>query len=401
MTTYLTQTKFNTYKYQRRVPKQLEDYIQVNSFRVSLGADIKEATATALHYNSVIDEAIQLISLNVPDETIVNKLSVLIPYDKLTSKSHEGLFLSVANDYIKSNKSNVRAKETQAKYYFYHIICPSVFKHIVGTANPQLKDITYKHLLKFSSIITKLPKLNIQKYRTMEVSNILKILNDIPIADRITEATISKHIKKLRSLFNFALIRGLVSVNLATAIPIQKTLDDKLQRLPLNGAEIKQLESLLDPHKKYLMKVLYLTGMRLSELYKCKLSEIEGVLCFDLSNRSIKLKTKSSYRVIPVHSSLLKDINNFEIYKHEIIDTNIARSITRLIKKNNFKDSHKKSLYSLRHSFATNLIKLGASNVIVSQLLGHSLAQSGGMTLTRYASGFSIKQLKDTIELLK
>ena len=401
MTTYLTQTKFNTYKYQRRVPKQLEDYIQVNSFRVSLGADTEEATATALQYNSVIDEALQLISLNVPDETIVNKLSVLIPHNKLINKLDEGLFLSIANDYIKSNKSNVKAKETKAKEYFYNTICPSVFKHIRVGRNPKLQDITYKQLLKFSTILSKLPKRNIQKYRSMEVEDILKILDDIPSHHRITSMTINMYIKKLRALLNFALVRGLVSVNLATALPIQKTIDDKLQRLPLNKVEIKQLEFLLSPAKKYLMRVLYFTGMRLSELYKCKLRDSDGVLVFDLTDRDIKLKTKSSYRLIPVHSSLLKDINKFGIYKHEIIDTNIARSITKLIKKHNFEEAKKKSLYSLRHSFATNLIKLGANNVIVSQLLGHSLSQIGGITLTRYANGHSIKQLQETIELLK
>lgn len=405
MKTYLTQTKFKTHKYQRRVPKQLLKYINSSYFRVSLGADKTEATATAVHYNSIIDEALQLISLNISDEVIVSKLDKLIPKDKVQKKELEltkdVLFLNVASSYISSQMDNISIDETRDKSYFYNEVCPTVFNHIGITKNPILKDINYNHLLDFRRIIIKLPKRNIQKYRSMKVDSILKILDDIKSTDKLSARTINKYIKWLRALFNFALIRGIVPMNLAQALPVQKTVDDKLQRLPLNTDECNQLLALLPTEKRYLTQILKYTGFRLSELFKCTVETIEGVLCFSLLDRNIQLKTKSSYRVVPIHSSLLKYIDEFNNCRSKINSDTLARNVSDLIKKYNFKDSSKKSLYSLRHSFASELITKNANNVIVSQLLGHSLALSGGITMSRYSNGYSIAQLKEVVELLE
>jgi integrase len=405
MQTYLTHTKFNTYKYQRRVPKQLLQYINNSYFRISLGADVTEATATALTYNSMINEALQLVDLNITDKIIVAKLDSLIPKSKVQGKklelSKEGLFIDVVSSYLQSQKDNISADETRDKSYFYNDICTYIFKQVGITNNPVLKDINYNHLLNFRNIIIKLPKRNIQKYRTMKIDRLLKTLDNVQADDRISARTVNKYIKWLRALFNFALVRGLITVNLAQALPIQKTVDDKLQRLPLSTAEYNQLLQLLSIEKKYLTKVLKHTGMRLSELYKCTVEHIDDVLCFSLLDRNTKLKTKSSYRSIPIHSSLLNDIDKFENYRCKISSDNIAKSISKLIKEYGFMDCNKKSLYSLRHSFATELIELNAQNTIVSQLLGHSLSSTGGMTMARYSNGYSIFQLQETVELLK
>ena len=404
--TYLTQTKHNTYRYYRRVPSLLLQYIDTSYFRISLGTDTTIATASALQFNNTIKASLQLIELGVSTEIILDKLKVLIPKKKvvssITSKSttKEGLFLDVVSNYLESSIDNISADETRDKRYFYSKVCPHIFKSIGLTKNPKLNNISYDDLLKFKQIILQLPKRNIQKYRTMELGSILKILDDVQQEDKLSARTINKYIKWLRALFNYSLIRGLVNVNLASAITIQKTTDDKLQRLPLSIEEIKELKSLLQEPKSYLCDVLFLSSMRLSELYKCKIETIDDIKCFTLLDRSIKLKTKSSYRVIPIHTSLLNNIDKFESYREEISSDNLAKSISKTIKKHNFKDSHKKSLYSLRHSFATELIQRGAYNILVSQLMGHSLANQGGLTLSRYAVGYNTKQLKEVIELL-
>ena len=403
MKTYLTQTKFNTYKYQRRVPKQLIEYIDTSYFRISLGTDKVKATSSALQFNNTIDETLQLIGLGISDAIILDKLKLLIPQQTTIpteSTTKEGLFLDVVSNYLESNSNNISKEETRDKSYFYNQVCPTIFKHILSASNPTILSISYDSLLKFKDILVQLPKRNIQKYRSMDFSIVVKSLSSIPDEARLSARTVNKYIKWLRALFTFAQMRGIVSVNLASSITIQKTLDDKLQRLPLSMVEIKELNSLLTTEKSYLSSCLFLTSMRLSEVYKCKVEEIEGIKCFTLLDRDIKLKTKSSYRVIPIHSSLLSQIDKFESYRATISCDNLAKSISKIIKKHNFKDSHKKSLYSLRHSFATELIQRGANNILVSQLMGHSLASQGGMTLSRYSSGFSVKQLQEVVELL-
>ena len=71
----------------------------------------------------------------------------------------------------------------------------------------------------------------------------------------------------------------------------------------------------------------------------------------------------------------------------------LSRQVKRLINEN-LTDIEKKTSYSLRHTFASELIKRDVSSDIVSELLGHKHL---GMTLSRYAKGFSVQQLYDAI----
>lgn len=401
MKTYLIKTKFQTYKYVRRVPKPLLEYASTATFRVSLGSNVLEATQQALEFNNAIEEALQLISLNLADELILSKLEKLIPKDKeqeqQITKEEEGLFRNVVTEYISSQESNISAEETRDKSYFYKQVCPALFRHLGITDNPILRNINYTHLLEFRNIITKLPKRNIHKYRTMDISKILLHLDAITNADRLSPRTANKYVKWLRALFSFAIMLNHLQVNLANSIPLQKTLDDKLQRLPLDEEELNALLKSVPRQMQYLLQILAYTGLRLSELYKCTLTEIDGYKCFSLTDRGIQLKTKSSYRVIPIHNSLLDGMKDFEELRSKVSSGNLARTTSDTIKKLKFKDMEKKSLYSLRHRFATQLIQKGADSSIVSELMGHS---HNTMTLSRYSTGFSVRQLWEVIELL-
>jgi len=401
MKTYLTKTKHNTYKYIRRVPQELLEYTPSNRFRVSLGSNELEAIQMAVEFNSAIENALQLFQLHLPSSTIIEKLEHLLPKEPQEEKQQaslpQGTLKELSREYLASKQQNISKDETRDKKYFYEEVAPAIFFEIGLTNNPKLAKITYSHLLDCKNIFTSLPKRNIQKYRTMELSKILNGLAEVQENERISARTINKYIKWLRALFNFAVVTNHLQVNLANSLPLQKTVDDKLQRLPLSDEELKLLLDNLPQKMKYLVQVLALTGMRLSELYKCKVVEVEGIKSFSLLDRELKLKTKSSYRIIPIHSSLLTQIDSFESHRNTVTSNNLARVTSNTIKALKFLDSAKKSLYSLRHSFATSLVQKGADTVIVSELLGHSHST---MTLSRYATGFSAKQLVEVVELL-
>jgi len=401
MKTYLATTNYGTYKYVRRVPKLLLEYTSTASFRVSLGSNILEATQTALSYNNAVDEAIQLISLGISSDVIISKLNGLIPKDKIadtaTESPKQGLFLTTASEYLSAQAENISVEETRDKGYFYKEVCSAIFKELGLTDNPLLSDLNYNHLLRFRDIIARLPKRNIQKYRDMNMSQILKNIKAVEGKDKLSARTVNKYIKWLRALFNFAVVLNQLQVNLANSLPLQKTIDDKLQRLPLDQFELNRLVESIPQQMQYLLQILAYTGMRLSELYKCTLTEIDGYKCFSLTDRDIKLKTKSSYRVIPIHDSLLEQVEHFYQLRALTSSDNLARTTSATIKKLEFKSKEKKSLYSLRHTFATTLIQRGADASVVSELMGHSHTT---MTLSRYSTGFSIKQLKEVIETL-
>ena len=402
MKTYLIHTKFNTYRYQRRVPKALAKYIDKTFFKISLGTDLSKATIAAIQFNKAIEDAISLISLVDIPELIFQKLACLIPQEKSITTAQNiqtpGLFKTLTKEYLDTKKGNVTELEHNNNKYFFSIICPPIFQKIMGESNPNISDISYSQLIQFKNILQQLPKRNIHKYRVMEMNDILTNLNHIPAHNLLKPTTINKRIKMLRGLFQFALIRGLLSVNLAQSITTLKTIDERHQRLPLSIQEIDIINIKLSKEKQYLFNVLRYSGMRLSELYKCKIEMIKGISCFSLLDRNIRLKTKGSYRIIPIHSSIMGNISNFYHYRKIISHANLGASVSKIIKKEGFTDSHKKSLHSVRHSFANKLIQTDIDSNIVSELLGHS--HSGNMTLSRYVKGYTPEQLKKVIELL-
>ena len=399
MNLYIVETKHHTLQYYRRVPKKLLKYVGATKVRVALGTEKEKATTTALRYNTFIDEALYLIKIGADEELIVSTLKEILPKDMEERVLSAGLFSSTVNRYMKSKEGQIADKEIKEKINFYGDVCSSIFKKILGTSDPKLSDITYSDLLKFKEVISMLPKRNIEKYRSMDMSRLLKILDDIPVHERISARTINRAIKWIRVILNFSMVLGeLKGINLAHSVPLVKTEDDRLQRLPLNDEEYYVLLKKLPKEKRYLVQILKHTGMRLSELYKCKIDTIDDVLVFSLLGKGQKLKTKSSYRIIPIHTSLLDELHHFNSYRNKVSNHRLSQSVSTLIKKLNFDNSNKKSLYSLRHSFATTLIQIGADSNLVSELLGH--AHGNNMTLCRYASGFSVSQLQAVIQLL-
>jgi integrase len=368
---------------------------------VSLGAEQIEATQQAIIFNTLIDEAQQLQSLGVSEDIIKTKLSVFHPI-KLQQevqnppKEVKSKWKQVSEDYINSKVDSVSSDEIRDRKYFYSTVAPSLFKHIIKDSNPDVSKISYQDLLECKNIIMKLPKRNIQKYRDMTITSIITTIGTISSDDIISNKTVNKYIKWLRAIFHFSLVMGYINVNLASSITILKTAHTRHQREPLSNDEFHSILSVVSDNKGYLLRVLRLTGMRLSELYKCKITKIDDVLCFSLLDVNIKLKTNSSYRLIPIHSSLLDEIDNYSNCLQSVKSETLARNTTDIIKSNNFKDKHKKSLYSLRHSITTELIQRKADSNIVSELLGHS---HSSMTLSRYSKGYSVAQLKEVIEL--
>ena len=60
-------------------------------------------------------------------------------------------------------------------------------------------------------------------------------------------------------------------------------------------------------------------------------------------------------------------------------------------------DPKGKSLYSLRHTFATTLIAKGVQPEVVSELMGHAHST---MTMNRYVKGYPVSTLKKAIDKL-
>ena len=295
------------------------------------------------------------------------------------------------DNYIKFYNARCDEKNTTSDQYRDVVsFLKEVFLELVSPDEDVTKT-TLEDIIDIRDIIKTFPKRNIQKYRVMSIDELIDA--EIDEADIISSRTLAKYMKWIKSCYTYYHNTGLIQTNPLQLIATTSGTNALDERLPLEHKEIEHLLTLTKDDKvtNNLIKVFYTSGMRLSELYKCSLKEVDGVKVYDLTDRSISLKTKHSHRLIPIHRSvdvsLLKDLPTQDGF---------SKRINELIR-SHISDDKRKVLYSLRHSFATDLKNNRIDPNVISELMGHSHQT---MTLQRYASSYDVHILKEAIETL-
>jgi len=206
--------------------------------------------------------------------------------------------------------------------------------------------------------------------------------------DGITPVTIHRKISALKSFFRYLMREQILESNPVNGVIIPK----KPKRLPVFVKE-NEMDILLDTvpfsndfegiRDKFIITLLYGTGMRLSEMVNLKLSDI------DLGQKVIKvLGKRNKERIIPVFKELEKEITKYLSARNQTFPdagTNILiltskgkpaypKLIYRVVNKYLALVStiNKKSPHVIRHSFATALLNHGADLNAIKELLGHA-----------------------------
>ena len=200
------------------------------------------------------------------------------------------------------------------------------------------------------------------------------------------KSTVARKLATLRSFYKYLLKRGLRTSNPVAAIRTPK--QDK--RLPkyLEVEQIDQLLSncdtstLLGARDRAILEMLYATGMRVSELIALNVSDL------DMSQNAARVRGKGRKdRVVPIGPGAVKavlhyldmrrstagapDIEALFINKHgQRLST---RSVRRKLDKYLLEAGLDLSVspHTLRHSFATHMLRRGADLRSVQELLGH------------------------------
>ena len=204
----------------------------------------------------------------------------------------------------------------------------------------------------------------------------------------ISARSVNRKITTLKTFYKFMMREQHIKIN-----PMDKVISPKLSKTLPAFVEEEKMDELLDSHafgndfhgarNKLIIELLYLTGMRLSELIMLEDRHI------DLYELTVKVTGKrNKERIIPLEQAALDTIMNYlDMRKKEFPEP----STTHFFVSNKGKPLYPKFVYKvvnnylrlvttmekrsphvLRHSFATHMLNRGADLNAIKEILGHA-----------------------------
>lgn len=228
------------------------------------------------------------------------------------------------------------------------------------------------------------------KFKNLNIHQVLD-LND---PQKIGIDRINKYLEYIAALVAFAIRGRWVQVNHFVHLKSRKPRGHKvsLDRDAYNSADIDAMQKGLqavftqeEPEKLWIATLMLFHGCRpidLVRITKDKFEVIDGVLCMHLSS-----KTEAGVRTVPLHPFVLNECG-FDRFLATIPEGDKLWSENLTFNETKEADSHerwynrtfepkyvtkaaKKSLYSLRHSFITNLKYAEVNPYLIKEIVGH------------------------------
>ncbi|MBR3362382.1 MAG: site-specific tyrosine recombinase XerD [Bacilli bacterium] len=229
-----------------------------------------------------------------------------------------------------------------------------------------------------------------ENFKNKELKNINS--NDLKnyvqeINKTMNAKSVSRNISTLKSFYKFLIIDGYIKKSPLTNIVMPKIKKD----LPkvLTEEEIEKLLNIelkdhYDYRNKAMLELMYSSGLRVSELINLKVTDV------DLNLETVRIFGKGSKeRIIPLgeyavsalkeyltyhRNALAKNKNSNYLFLSSRADIMTRQAFFKTLKKIAIKQNIKTefSPHTLRHSFATHLLKHGADLRSIGELLGHA-----------------------------
>ncbi len=224
---------------------------------------------------------------------------------------------------------------------------------------------------------------SIENISNEDLKKYIKYLNDTGL----NEKSIARNISSLKSFYKFLVISKYISSNTSDSLylpKIKKSLPSTLTEEEVFSLLDIELIDNFSYRNKAMLELLYASGLRVSELINLKLQDV------DFSQDIIRTFGKGSKeRIIPIgdyakeylekyiyeyRSSMLKKESNEYIFLNNHGKQMTRQGFFKIIKKLAKEKGINKELspHTIRHSFASHLLKYGADLRTIQELLGHS-----------------------------
>ena len=238
-----------------------------------------------------------------------------------------------------------------------------------NTSLSYVKDVTL-----FSDFIKK----NLLLVDKKDIEKYIRSLNK-------SSKTISHIISSLKSFYNYYMRMGNIKSNPTDEIDrpkIEKKIPEFLTLEEVSSLLNFEVNNEFEARNKAILELLYSSGLRISELTSLELSNI------DLDECLVRVMGKGSKeRIVPLGDYAIDALKEYIYFYRPMLNKNnssyvflnnrggvLSRQfIFKVIKEECIKKGIRKNVspHTLRHTFATHLLKNGADLRIIQELLGH------------------------------
>ena len=202
-----------------------------------------------------------------------------------------------------------------------------------------------------------------------------------------TVSTVTRSLASLKSFYSYMVGQGLVSLNPAKGLVLEKV-ERKLPQI-LTSKEVELFLEQPDPRDakgcrdKAMLELLYATGIRVSELINLNLEHL------NLSAAFLRCVDRKKERIIPLYPTAVRALSDYiEHVRPQLIEQPDERALfvnmngSRMSRQGFWKIiKHYQDLagiqmeitpHTLRHSFAAHLLENGADLSSIQKMLGHA-----------------------------
>lgn len=238
---------------------------------------------------------------------------------------------------------------------------------------------SYKRDLKKANVFLKKDFIRLTK---KDIQNYIQSLSK-----EENSSSVSRNISTLKSFYKFLELNKYTNTNPLTTISnpkARKSLPKVLSEEEVDKLLDINLKTDFDYRNKAMLELMYSSGLRVSELINLTVNDI------DLKNAYVRIFGKGSKeRIVPLNDYAIEALSNYILNHRKILFkhgennylflNNHGNKMTRqgffkilqkIAKEKNIKSEL--SPHTLRHSFATHLLKHGADLRSIQELLGHS-----------------------------